>query len=334
MRVSRSTILCVLAVVVLFLIPFNVSDYQLSLFATVALTTVALLGLNLLTGYGGQTSLGHGAFYAIGAYTTAILVTDAHMPHLWTLPIATVVSFAVGLLIGIPAVRLRGTSLALVTLALAIALPQLLKHFESVTGGQLGVSVPRPSGVAGLTTDQWVYLVTVVVALLALLGTRNLVIGRIGLSLVSIRDNDTAAGAMGIPVNRTRIFVFALSAALTGLAGALATLVTGYVSPDNFGLLLSINLVAGIVLGGLGTISGAVIGAVFLTYLPLYTTDISETAPGIVNGLIIIAFMLLLPDGVAGLIRRSTQRLWSRLRPERIDVGNPSPPRSYEEISQ
>lgn len=317
MSAGRSWVLRAVAFVALVTCTFTVNDYELSLFAQVALTTVALLGLNLLTGYGGQTSLGHGAFYAIGAYTTAILVTRFGLDHLWTLPVAALASFALGLGFGIPAVRLRGFSLALVTLALAIALPQLLKHFEGLTGGQLGISVPRPAGPDGLTPDQWAYLISIVVAFAVFIGARNLVSGRIGLAMVAVRDNEPAAAAMGMAVGRIRVTTFALSAGLTGLAGSLATLVTGYVSPDNFNMLLSINLVAGIVLGGLGTIWGAVIGAFFLTYLPLYTTDISQTAPGIVNGLIIIAFMLLLPDGVAGLIKRATQRIRSRVRPPR-----------------
>jgi branched-chain amino acid transport system permease protein len=312
--------------VVLVVFTFTVNDYELGLFAQVALTTVALLGLNLLVGYCGQLSLGHGAFYAIGAYTTAILVTRSGMPHLWTLPIALVISFAVGLVFGIPAVRLRGFSLALVTLALAIALPQLLKHFEGITGGQLGVNVPRPAPPGSLTEDQWTYLIAIVVAFAVFLGVRNLVTGRIGLAMVTVRDNEPAAGAMGVPVARTRVVTFAVSAGLTGLAGGLATLVTGYVSPDNFNMLLSVNLVAGIVLGGLGRVWGAVIGAVFLTYLPLYTTDISQTAPGIVNGLVIIVFLLLLPDGMAGLASRLTRRVRSRVTPPRSPVVAESEP--------
>jgi branched-chain amino acid transport system permease protein len=324
MSVLRSSLPRTAALVVMIVCTFTVNDYQLGLFSQVALTAIALMGLNLLVGYCGQLSLGHGAFYAIGAYTTAILVTRSGVPHLWTLPIALVLSFAVGLVFGLPATRLRGFSLALVTLALAIALPQLLKHFESLTGGQLGVNVPRPTPPGSLTEDQWTYLITVVLAFVVFLGVRNLVNGRIGLAIVTVRDNEPAAGAMGVPVARVRVLTFAVSAGLTGLAGALATLVTGYVSPDNFNMLLSVNLVAGIVLGGLGRVWGAIIGAVFLTYLPLYTTDISQTAPGIVNGLVIIAFLLLLPDGVTGLVTRLARRLRSRIAPSRSAVRSDS----------
>ncbi|MDN3356348.1 branched-chain amino acid ABC transporter permease [Actinomadura sp. DC4] len=310
---SRNALLRAAALVAMVACTFTVSDYELSLFAQVALTAVALLGLNLLVGYCGQLSLGHGAFYAIGAYTAAILITRTSVGYLWTLPAAAVVGFLVGLVVGIPAVRLRGFSLALVTLALAIALPQLLKRFGSVTGGQLGITVPRPAPPGGLTTDQWTYLIAVVVVFVVFLGVRNLVSSRIGSALVAVRDNEPAAGAMGIAVARTKVMTFAVSAGLTSLAGGLATLVTGYVSPDSFNMLLSVNLVAGIVLGGLGTVWGAVIGAAFLTFLPLYTTDISQTAPGIVNGLVIIAFLLLLPDGVAGFLTRHARRLRSRI---------------------
>jgi branched-chain amino acid transport system permease protein len=147
--------------------------------------------------------------------------------------------------------------------------------------------------------------------------------------MVTVRDNEAAAGAMGVPVARVRVVVFALSAGLTGLAGALATLVTGYVSPDNFNMLLSVNLVAGIVLGGLGRVWGPIVGAVFLTYLPLYTTDISQTAPGIVNGLVIIVFLLLLPEGVTGLATRLGRRLRARIAPRstvRTESGTGSEP--------
>ncbi|TDV56518.1 branched-chain amino acid ABC transporter permease [Actinophytocola oryzae] len=322
MKSGLVTALGVVALVVLVLLTFNVEDYGLSQLAQVALTTVALLGLNLLVGYGGQTSLGHGAFYAIGAYTTAVLVTKAGMPHLWTLPIAAVLTFAVGVVFGIPSVRLRGFSLALVTLALAIALPQLLKHFEGLTGGQLGITVSRPDLPGTLTADQFVYLVTVVVGFAVFLGVRNLAKSRTGLAMVATRDNEAAAGAMGVPVARTRVVMFALSAALVGLAGSLSVLLTGYVSPDNFGLTLSINLVAGIVLGGLGTVWGALIGAVYITYMPVYATDISQSAPGIVNGLIIIVFMLFLPNGVVGLLRPVLRRLRSR-RPSSAPTSRP-----------
>ncbi|MGI5329465.1 branched-chain amino acid ABC transporter permease [Actinomadura nitritigenes] len=315
MSALTSTLTRTAVLAVMIVCTFTVNDYDLSLLAQVGLTAIALMGLNLLVGYCGQLSLGHGAFYAIGAYTTAILVTRTGMPHLLTLPIALVLSFAVGAVLGIPAVRLRGFSLALVTLALAIALPQLLKHFEGLTGGQLGVNVPRPAPPGALTTDQWTYLVAVVLAFAVFLGVRNLVTSRIGLAMVTVRDNEAAAGAMGVPVARVRVVVFALSAGLTGLAGALATLVTGYVSPDNFNMLLSVNLVAGIVLGGLGRVWGPIVGAVFLTYLPLYTTDISQTAPGIVNGLVIIVFLLLLPEGVTGLATRLARRLRARIAP-------------------
>lgn len=308
-RSGLATALGAVALVVLVLLTFNVEDYGLSQLSQVALTMVALLGLNLLVGYGGQTSLGHGAFYAIGAYTTAILVTRVDMPHLWTLPVAAVLTFAVGVVFGIPSVRLRGFSLALVTLALAIALPQLLKHFDGLTGGQLGITVARPDLPGSLTADQFVYLVTIVVGFLVLLGVRNLAASRTGLAMVATRDNEAAAGAMGVSVASTRVVMFALSAGLTGLAGALSVLLTGYVSPDNFGLQLSINLVAGIVLGGLGTVWGALIGAVYITYMPVYATDISQSAPGIVNGLIIIVFMLFLPNGVVGLLRPVVRRL-------------------------
>ncbi|NKQ52423.1 branched-chain amino acid ABC transporter permease [Amycolatopsis sp. K13G38] len=321
MKRYQSPLLSTLVFVVLAVLTFNVQDYALSQLTQVALTVVALLGLNLLIGYNGQTSLGHGAFYAIGAYTTAMLVSKAGMPHLWTIPIAALVSFGVGIVLGIPAVRLRGFSLALVTLALAIALPQLLKHFPELTGGQLGIAVPRPDGVGGLTTDQWVYLVTIVVAFAVFLGVRNLTKSRTGLAMISARDNEAAASAMGVPVARTRVITFALSAGLTGLAGSLSVLLTGYVSPDSFGLFLSINLVAAIVLGGLGTVGGALIGAVYLTYMPLYATTISQAAPGIVNGVIIVLFMLFLPDGVVGFLRSSVRRF--RRKPSRARTAPP-----------
>jgi branched-chain amino acid transport system permease protein len=294
-------------IAVAVLLAFVVDDYRLSQLSRVALLSIALLGLNLLTGYNGQISLGHGAFFALGAYTAGIMVTRWQAPYLTTLVGAAAFTFVIGFLFGIPALRLRGISLALVTLALAVALPQILKRFSWITHGSEGIVVRKmlPPDSVSLSQDQFLYLVCVAVATISFVVGWNLTRARIGRAMVAIRDNHVAAASMGIDLSRVKILTFAVSAAFAGVAGALATLTAGFVSPDDFTLALSISLLTGIVVGGLSTVSGAIVGALFLVYTPIYANNISRAAPGLVYGVILILVMLLIPNGAVGLIRRA-----------------------------
>jgi branched-chain amino acid transport system permease protein len=285
-----------------------VSDVRLYQFATATSLAIAMLGLNMLTGYNGQISLGHGVFMGLGAYTGAILVRDQGMSYPLVIVVAFVVCFIFGGLVGLPALRLPGTSLALITLALALAFPQVLKKYDSISGGVQGISTPPGrqfnSPWESLTNDQFRYLFCVGIAILLFWLAWNIVRGRWGLAMMSVRDNPVSAASMGVSLASTKVVTFAISAGYAGVGGALSGILVGYISPESITLAISIALLTGIVVGGLGTIAGAVIGGVFVQFLPYYSNEISQAAPGVVYGVIIILIMILAPGGIIGLLRR------------------------------
>jgi branched-chain amino acid transport system permease protein len=299
------------ALAVAALLPLAVSDFRLFQFTQVLIYAVALTGLNLLTGYSGQISLGHGAFYAAGAYTAAIMLERWHVPYGWTIPAAGLVCLVLGFLFGRPALRLEGLYLALATFALALATPQMLKYFEHWTGGSQGLVLTKPAAPVGLplSEDQWLYVLALGVTVVALAVARNLVTGRPGRAMMAIRDNPLAAQAMGVDTALHKSLAFGVSAAYTGVAGALGALAVGFVAPDSFTVFLSITLLTGVVVGGLGTIAGAVFGALFVQFVPNVAQDISQAAPWAIFGAVLILTMYLMPHGVAGALRRA----WARL---------------------
>src|SRR6202034_1111774 len=208
-------------------LPFALSRYHVFELTMVMIYAIAVLGLNILTGYNGQISLGHGAFFAAGAYTAAILMHHYGVPYWATLPAAALVCFVLGVLFGLPALRFDGPYLALVTLAMALAVPQLLKYFDTWTGGQQGINLvkPIPPPALGIDLDRWLYLVVLAVLLLAMRIAANLLNGRTGRALVAIRDHPIAAAAMGINNARYKTLAFGTSTLFTGVAGALAAIV-------------------------------------------------------------------------------------------------------------
>jgi branched-chain amino acid transport system permease protein len=307
------------AVLVAAGIPFNsdpVTNGQLTL---VLVYAVAALGLNLLVGYSGQISLGHGAFFAIGAYTAAILIVRAGVPYPLTVPAAALLTFALGFAFGVPALRLRGLYLALVTLALAIATPPLVKRFEGLTGGVQGMSVPQPAvpGWLPVDPDQFLYLLALTVAVPMFALAANLTRGGLGRALVAIRDNERAATTMGVDRARVKSRVFAWSAAYAGIAGALFALAIGFVAPESFNLALSFVFLAAIVIGGLGTVGGALFGALFIEFVPQYAERVDQALTGMIYGATLIAVIYLLPGGIAGLLRSLQRRL--------VEVAEPPP---------
>jgi branched-chain amino acid transport system permease protein len=291
-----------LVVVVAGLLPFVLSDYRTFQFTQVCVYAIALLGLNLLTGYNGQISLGHGAFYAIGAYTTAIMIDRWSVPYGWTIPTAGAVCLVAGFLFGIPALRLEGLYLALATFALALAVPQILKHFDGWTGGSQGIVLSKPSAPAGLplSPDRWLYFLSLAILLGLFWLGRNLLGGRTGRALVAIRDNPIAAEAMGVNAALYKSLAFGVSAAYTGVAGALGALAIAFVAPDTFNVFLSITFLVGIVIGGLASITGAIFGALFIQFVPNWAQDISKAAPWAIYGVFLIVFMYVMPRGIAG----------------------------------
>ena len=292
-------------------LPFGMSNFRLFQFTQVLIYAIALLGLNMLTGYNGQFSLGHGAFYGIGAYTAAIMIDRWDIGYGWTIPAAGLVCLVVGFLFGRPALRLEGLYLALATFSLALAVPQILKYFEHWTGGSQGIVLSKPKAPFGLplTEDQWLYYLTLAITIVLFGLAWNLLRGRTGRAIVAIRDNHIAAEAMGVDNALYKSAVFGISAAYTGIAGALSALAIAFVAPDTFDVFLSISLLTGIVIGGLATISGAVYGALFIQFVPNWAQDISKAAPWAIFGTFLIVFMYVMPRGIAGFVKL----LWIRL---------------------
>jgi branched-chain amino acid transport system permease protein len=304
---ARNALLAVLVWLVVAFVPtFLFSDYHLFQLTMVIVYAIAILGLAILTGFNGQISLGHGAFYAIGAYVTAVLMYQYEVPYWATLPVSAIVCAAVGFLIGLPALRLGGLYLALTTFALAVAVPQLLKHdaLERWTGGVQGLVIDKPDPPFGLdlSPDQWLYLFSLFVGAVLFLLAWNIVRGRIGRAMMAIRDHSLAAEAMGIDIALLKTRTFALSALYTGVAGSLGALVVQFVAPDSFGIFVSIYFFVGLVIGGVSSIGGAIFGGLFIEFVPNLAEKVSKAAPGAVYGVILIAMMFLMPGGAAGFV--------------------------------
>ncbi len=309
-----------LALIVAGVLPFLISDYRTFQLTLALVYAIAILGLNILTGYNGQFSLGHGAFYALGAYTAAVLMTQGGVAYYWTLPVAGAVGFGAGFLFGFPALRLQGLYLALATFALAVATPQILKsgHLAAWTGGVQGIVILKPEPPAGLplSPDQWLYYVALAVLVLLLAGAWNLLRGRTGRAIQAIRDHPIAAQAMGVDLALYKTLTFGVSAGYTAVAGALGAIVIQFVAPDSFTLFLSITLLVGLVVGGLASIPGAIFGGLFVQFVPNLAEQISKAAPWAIYGLFLIGFMYLMPYGIWGLARSLYER-WVRRRRRR-----------------
>jgi branched-chain amino acid transport system permease protein len=305
------------AIALAIALPFAASKYQVFELTMVMIYAIAVLGLNILTGYNGQISLGHGGFFAAGAYTTAILMHHYGVPYWATLPPAALVSFVLGVLFGLPALRFEGPYLALVTLAMAVAVPQFLKYFDTWTGGVQGINLikVKPPAAIGLDHDRWLYFVVLVILVLAIRVAANLLHGRTGRALVAIRDHPIAAAAMGIPTARYKTLAFGTSTMFTGVAGALAAIVIGYVSPEGYSVFLSLSFLVGSAVGGIATIGGAIVGGLFIQFVPNLANDISDAAPWAVYGLAMLLFMYAMPRGVVGSLGPLLRRLLRRMRP-------------------
>jgi len=311
-----------LLLVALLILPFLFKNYRVFQFNLVLVYAVAVLGLNMLTGFNGQISLGHGAFFAVGAYVAAVLMDRAAMPYWATLPFSAVVCFVVGWLMGFPALRLGGHYLALATYAFALAVPQLLKYknIEGWTGGVQGIVLSKPEPPISFSflgqpfsADRWLYVFTLAVAALMFLVAWNLLRGRVGRAMIAIRDHPIAATAMGINLPVFKSVTFGVSAAFTGVAGALGAICVAFVSPDSFTVFLSITFLVGVVVGGLASIPGAIFGAIFIQFVPNVAEEISKSAPWAIYGVVLIAFMYLMPSGVMGLLKK----IWASMQPAR-----------------
>jgi branched-chain amino acid transport system permease protein len=290
------------------------NGYHLFQLTMMVVYAVAILGLALLTGFNGQISLGHGAFFAIGAYTTAILMANWNVPYWATLVPAVAICGIFGFLLGFPALRLAGHYLALTTFSLSVVIPQLLKYnlVSDWTGGVQGLVLDKPDAPFGLplSGDQWIYLFTLGVGVVAFVLAWNIVHGRVGRAITAIRDHSLAAEAMGINVSLLKTRTFAVSAMFTGVAGSLSAIAVQFVAPDSFGIFLAIFLFVGLVVGGVASLGGTIVGALFVEFVPNLADSVSKAAPGAVYGLLLIAVMFLMPEGAGGVVTS----LWRRLR--------------------
>ena len=332
----------VAVVVILFLgFPTVLSSFQTSLWAQALILAIAIMGLNILVGYSGQLSLGHGAFMAMGAYISAILAHTYKVDFMLTIPIAAVVTGVVGFLFGVPALRLSPLYLALATFALAVVSPSIIKRPHELTGGVQGILIvqPDPPQIAGdvfgavtgtrMTTDQWIYYIVLACTLLLFWLAWNLGRHRPGRAMRAIRDGEVAAAASGVNVAGFKTLAFGISAFYAGTAGSLFALSTGFISPDTFPVSLSIQLLVGAVVGGLASIPGPLLGAIFAYFLPIesnqwvpsqtwlpdqITSTVKNAGPAVSYGVILILIMIFAPNGIVGLIRAGYTSFNRRLR--------------------
>lgn len=304
----------------LLVVPLFARNFLLFQMTMLMVYSLAIVGLNLLTGFNGQFSLGHGAFFALGAYTTAILMNSGGVPYALTIPVAAVVCFAAGCAFGLPALRLERIYLALATFALALAAPQLLKltPLNPWTGGAQGLVLTKPDAPWGLklSADQWLFYFTLAVVVVLFLAAERLVASRSGRAIMAIRDHPIAARAMGINVALHKTMTFGISALYTGVAGSLAAIVVAFVSPESFTFSLSVALLVGLVVGGTGWLPGAVFGGAFVLFVPNMAEQVSKGLSGAVYGAILLLLIHVMPSGIGGLIDLVEQAL-SRLRSRR-----------------
>ncbi|SDR09700.1 amino acid/amide ABC transporter membrane protein 2, HAAT family [Rhizobiales bacterium GAS191] len=301
----------ILALAVALVLPLVAQSFLTFQLTLVLVYAIAIIGLNLLTGFNGQFSLGHSAFYALGAYTAAILMDKIDLPYALTLPVAGLVCFVFGFLFGLPALRLEGVYLALATFALAVATPQILKlsPLEHWTGGVQGIVINKPDAPFGLplNQDQWLYYFTLLVTVVMTVIANNLVASRTGRAMMAIRDNAIAARSMGINIALYKSLTFGVSALYTGVAGALGAIVVQFVAPDSFTFFLSITLLVGLVVGGVGWIPGAFFGGAFVLFVPNFAESLSKGLSGAVYGVMIILLIYVMPSGAAGLARAAVR---------------------------
>jgi branched-chain amino acid transport system permease protein len=307
--------------------PLFVKNFIIFQLTMLLIYGLAVLALNILTGGSGQFSLGQSAFYAVGAYTSAILIEHAGMNYALTLPIAGVICFGFGFLFGQPALRLSGVYLALATFALATAMPQLLKLgvFEHWTGGVQGLVVTKPDAPSSVSSivsyfsgrpmsqDMWLYYFTLAVTIAIYIFSVNLLRSRSGRAFMAIRDNEIAASAMGIDVALYKTLAFGVSAGITGVAGGLGAIAVQFVAPDGYTITLAISLFLGMVVGGVGWLPGSIVGSAFIIFVPNIAEGISKGLSGAVFGVLLFLVIFLVPHG-ARQVAMVAQHLLGKLK--------------------
>ncbi|XUM24153.1 branched-chain amino acid ABC transporter permease [Bradyrhizobium oligotrophicum S58] len=304
-------------VLLLLVVPLFVKNFIIFQMTMLLIYGLAVLALNILTGGSGQFSLGNSAFYAIGAYTSAILMEQYNVNYALTLPVAGVICFGAGFLFGQPALRLSGVYLALATFALATAMPQILKlgFFEEWTGGVQGLVVTKPDAPFGLpmSQDMWLYYFTLAITIAIYVFSVNLLRSRSGRAFMAIRDNEIAASAMGIDVATYKTLAFGVSAGITGVAGGLGAIAVQFVAPDSYTITLAISLFLGMVVGGVGWLPGSFVGSAFIIFVPNIAEGISKGLSGAVFGVLLFLVIFLVPHG-SRQVAMVAQQLLGKLR--------------------
>ncbi len=307
------------------IVPLSLGDYYISIINLVLIAVVGALGLNILVGYTGQISIGHGAFMSVGAYTAANLVTHLHAPFWVTIPAGGLMAALIGAVVGIPSLRIKGIYLAIATLAAQLIIEWTINHVPAISGGvQASIQVPRPVFFGTpLKTQTQLYLFLMAFVVLAIVGTSNLIRSRIGRAFIAIRDQDIAAEIIGIDIFRYKLWAFAISSFYAGVTGVLYTYYLGIANYEQFQLVVSIDYLAMVIIGGLGSILGSILGAIFVTLLPILTRwfledygwmflaqqDLQNAIPNLrltLFGVLIIFFLVVEPEGL--------NRLWRNIR--------------------
>jgi branched-chain amino acid transport system permease protein len=324
----RNLLLALAFGVLLYLLSESISSFNNLRLATIAYYFAALAGLTVLTGLNGQISLGHGALMAVGAYSTAILTSRTGFPLGAALLASAAITAVVGVAVGAAASRLRGPYLAGATLAFAIGLPGLADKYPSAFGGENGISVapPTPPASLGLTfpLERWEAWIACLCALIVFVVLANLLRSRVGRAFRAVRDDEVAAQLSGLNVARTQVLAFVVSAACAGVAGGALVVVTQLAAPGAFQLSLSLALLTGIVLGGLGSLAGALWGAIALVYLPQWSDDLAHSIslsnnvqsnlPLALYGIVLIGVIVAAPQGIQGALRGLARMASARLR--------------------
>jgi ABC-type branched-subunit amino acid transport system permease subunit len=305
--------LALLMLVLLALPKLSGSEYHVHLANMAGISVILTLSLNLLFGYTGQISVGHAAFYAIGAYATAIVMAKLQWPFWVAVPASMVAAGLAGAILGLPALRLRGYYLAIATLGFAIVVYVVLQQFQSVTGGAVGIiGIPRPKllGYEFANESSYYYLV-LVATLFTYSIVRNIIASAPGRAMIAIRESESAAEALGVNVAKYKMIAFTVSAGLAGLAGSLFAPLSHYVNPDGFTVMESVIILAMLVVGGLGSHLGAIIGGILLVILPESIAFVGQYRV-FVYSLCLLFFVVLMPEGLAGMVHHLLALPWSR----------------------
>jgi branched-chain amino acid transport system permease protein len=337
--INRNWIWAGLLIAVLAALPLVAPRYWIYFAGLLGVNIIVTHGLNIMTGYTGLLSLGHGAFVGVGAYTVALAQIHLGLPFYITIPLAGIVAALIGIAFGLPSLRIRGLYLVIATLAAQFILNFVFVHWQSVTNGDVGLTV-QPAAIFGYTLNNETrayYLILFCVVLFTFF-TLNIIRSRVGRAFIAIRERDRTAEVLGVEIVWYKLIAFALGSFYAGVAGGLLAYFNQFVNPEQFGLLLSVFFLSAVIVGGMGSVLGAILGAVFMTLLPEVLRESALLAGGILNldiasilvplretifGLLMVAFLILEPRGLAHLWRRAAQRFSRTVKAREVGYRRP-----------